>query len=63
MMYLVQGDEFGFQHNGLPAWFKTIYLYEYLKKKWVGLIGPTKYPARFSDLTPIDFVLWEYPKD
>ena len=25
--------------------------------------GPTEYPARSSDLTPIDFFLWGYLKD
>jgi len=31
--------------------------------KWIGRDGPTPWPPRSPDITPIDFFLWGYVKD
>jgi len=32
-------------------------------KRWIGRDGPTPWPPRSPDITPLDFFLWEYVKD
>lgn len=36
---------------------------EKLPDSWIGRGGPTRWPARSPDLTPLDFFLWGYVKD
>jgi len=31
--------------------------------RWSGRDGPTPWPPRLSDITPLDFFLWRYVKD
>ena len=31
--------------------------------RWIGRDGPTPWPPRSPDITPLDFVLWRYVKD
>jgi len=33
------------------------------RKRWIGRDGPTLWPPRSSDITPLDFFLWGYVKD
>jgi hypothetical protein len=33
---------------------------QHKKKKWIGRDGPTPWPPRSPDITPIDFFLWGY---
>ncbi|XP_026323276.1 apyrase-like, partial [Hyposmocoma kahamanoa] len=54
-----------FQHDGCPAhyrrsvreWLDTNY-----PNKWIGRGGPTPWPARSPDLTPMDFYVWGHMK-
>ena len=32
-------------------------------KRWIGRDGPTPWPPRSPDITPLDFFLWGYVKD
>ena len=32
-------------------------------KSWIGRDGPTPWPPRLPDITPLDFFLWRYVKD
>jgi len=31
--------------------------------RWIGSDGPTAWPPRSPDITPLDFFLWRYVKD
>jgi len=31
--------------------------------RWIGIDGPTPWPPRSPDITPLDFFLWRYVKD
>jgi len=31
--------------------------------RWIGRDGPTPWPSRSPDITPLDFLLWRYVKD
>jgi len=31
--------------------------------RWIGRDGPTPWPPRSPDITPLDFFLWRYVKD
>lgn len=63
-------DEFGnleitFQQDGAPAHYYGAvrrYLDEEYRGRWIGRRGPTEWPARSPDLTPLDFFLWGYLK-
>ena len=33
------------------------------RNRWVGRDGPTLWPPRSPDITPLDFFLWGYVKD
>lgn len=50
-----------FQQDGAPA-HKAInvtnWLNENFNKQWIGLNGPTEWPPRSPDLTPLDFYFW-----
>ena len=50
-----------YQHDGAPAHFSktvTSWLNDHFANKWIGRNGPTKWPPRSPDLTPLDFYLW-----
>lgn len=50
-----------FQHDGAPAHFGQNvrdHLYATFGQHWVGRGGPTPWPPRSPDLTPLDFYLW-----
>lgn len=50
-----------FQHDGAPAHFGQNvrdYLDATFEQQWVGRGGPTPWPPRSPDLTPLDFYLW-----
>jgi len=57
---------FIFQQNGAPPHFHrdvTTFLDENFPRHWVGRGGPTAWPPRSSDLTPLDFFAWGFIKD
>jgi len=33
------------------------------RNRWIGRDGPTPWPPRSPDITPLDFLLWGYVKD
>jgi hypothetical protein len=41
----------------------TTFLDETFPGRWVGRGGPTAWPPRFPDLTPLDFLAWGFIKD
>lgn len=54
-----------FQQDGAPPhWTVPVreYLNEVFPNRWIGRDGPTPWPARSPDLTPLDFFLWGYLK-
>lgn len=54
-----------FMHDGaLPHFLLTFQelLSNTFPEQWIGLGGPTAWPARPYDLIPIHFYLWEYLK-
>lgn len=55
-----------FQQDGAPphnANINRAVLNNLFRRKWIGTRGPTKWPARSPDLSPLDFFLWGYFKD
>ncbi|KAK9506996.1 hypothetical protein O3M35_008833 [Rhynocoris fuscipes] len=51
---------------GTPAQNARIvgeYLHVKFSRKWIGTIGPVSWPARFPDLTPLDYFLCGIVKD
>ena len=55
-----------FQQDGAPAHTSNAtseYLQRKLGNRWISKRGPTNWPARSPDLTPLDFFLWGYVKD
>lgn len=59
-------DDVIFQQDGHPAHFANIlknYLHLTFPNRWIGRGGPTLWPPRSPDLTPLDFFLWGYLKD
>ena len=54
-----------FQHDGAPPHYSRE-VRELLNRKfpnqWIGRGGPTPWPARSPDLTPLDFYLWGHMK-
>lgn len=54
-----------FQQDGCPA-HSTILVRQWLDNhfhdRWIGRYGPTAWPARSPDLTPLDYFLWGYLK-
>ncbi len=55
-----------FEQDGAPPNY-SIPVRNYLDQKfgnnWIGRGGPTAWPPRSPDLTPLDFFLWGYVKD
>lgn len=54
-----------FQQDGCPAHSTVLvrnYLQENFGNRWIGRYGPTNWPARSPDLSPLDFFLWGYVK-
>ena len=54
-----------FQHDGAPAHSDRNacqHLHETFGNRWIGRNGPTAWPARSPDLTPMDFFLWGHIK-
>ena len=57
---------FIFQQEGAPPHFYrdvTTFLDETFPGRWVGRGGPTAWPPRSPDLTPLDFFAWGFIKD
>lgn len=55
-----------FMLDGAPAHTSrlvTDWLYEHFGQFWMGNNGPTQWPPRSPDLTPLDFFLWGYLKN
>lgn len=54
-----------FQHDGAPAHFGE-HVRDHLNttygRNWIGRGGPTPWPARSPDLTPLDFYVWGHMK-
>lgn len=58
---LNQRRQMWFQHDGAPAHYGNIvqeFLNQTFEQRWIGRGGPTRWPPRSPDLTPIDFFLW-----
>jgi len=36
---------------------------QHFENRWIGRDGPTPWPPRSPDITPLDFFLWRYVKD
>jgi len=55
-----------FQQDGAPPhWGSYVlrFLDAALPNRWIGRDGPTPWPPRSPDITPLDFFLWGYVKD
>ena len=55
-----------YQQDGAPPhWSLDVraYLDDVFQDAWIGRGGPTAWPARSPDITPLDFFLWGYVKD
>ncbi|KAJ4447807.1 hypothetical protein ANN_09815 [Periplaneta americana] len=55
-----------FQQNRAPPHYAlhvTDHLNECFPQRWIGRGGPTAWPPRSPDLTPLDFFFWGYIKD
>jgi hypothetical protein len=55
-----------FQQDGAPPhWARCVrdFLNATFPERWIGRGGPTKWPPRSPDLTPLDFFLWGFVKD
>jgi hypothetical protein len=58
--------KFIFEQDGAPPHFHrnvTTFLDETFPGRWVGRRGPTAWPPRSPDLTPLDFFAWGCIKD
>ncbi|XP_064469895.1 uncharacterized protein LOC135384630 [Ornithodoros turicata] len=63
---LARYGQLWFPHDGAPAHRSSpprAYLDHAFPNQWGGRFGPVPWPARSSDLTPMDFFLWGYVKD
>ena len=55
-----------FQQDGAPPhWGSHVrwFLDAPFPNRWIGRDGPTPWPPRSPDITPLDFFLWGYVKD
>ena len=55
-----------FQQDGAaPHWGSHVrrFLDAAFPNRWIGRDGPTPWPPRSPDITPLDFFLWGYVKD
>ncbi|KAJ8909544.1 hypothetical protein NQ315_011377 [Exocentrus adspersus] len=53
------------QLDGAPAHFSVTvrhHLNEHFPNAWIGRQGPTAWPPRSADLTPMDYFLWRVVK-
>lgn len=63
---LVAREDMIFQHDGCPAHFHRIvraHLDQRFTNRWIGRGGPTPWPPRSPDITPLDFYLWGRMKE
>ena len=54
-----------FQLDGAPAhWVLNVraFLNAEFTNRWIGRAGPTPWPPRSPDITPLDFFLWGFVK-
>jgi len=53
------------QDGALPHWGSHVrrFLDAAFLDRWIGRDGPTPWPPRSPDITPLDFFLWRYVKD
>ena len=54
-----------FQHDGAPPHYSRLvreYLYASFPNLWLGRLGPVAWPPRSSDLTPLDYYIWDHMK-
>lgn len=64
----IAGEQFNvtwFQQDGAPPhWGLNVqgYLDHTFQNRWIGQGGPTEWPPRSPDLTPLDLFLWGYLK-
>lgn len=52
-----------FQQDGHPAHTSCLarnILYKKFPERWIGVHGPQEWPPRSPDLTPLDFVVWDF---
>ncbi|GBM74191.1 hypothetical protein AVEN_104814-1 [Araneus ventricosus] len=55
-----------FQQDGAPPHWGSLvrdFLDETIVDRWIGRDGPTPWPPRSPDITPLDFFFWGYIKD
>lgn len=55
-----------YQHDGAPPHYAhqvCNFLHQTFPNRWIGRRGPTEWPARSPDLTPVDYFLWGYLKN
>lgn len=55
-----------FQQDGAPPHYSLLvraYLNTTFPNRWIGRLGPIRWPPRSPDLTPLDFFLWGYVKE
>ncbi|GBM09709.1 hypothetical protein AVEN_186414-1 [Araneus ventricosus] len=55
-----------FQQDGAPPHWGSLvrnFLDETFPDRWIGRNGPTPWPPRSPDITPLDFFFWGYIKD
>jgi len=63
---LLDRNRIVFQQDGAGphnARIVTNYLNQQFPGRWMGRYGPIRWPARSSDLNPLDFFLWGYCKE
>jgi len=53
------------QDGAPPHWGSDFrrFLVATFPNRWIGRDGPTAWPPRSPDITPLDFLLWRYVKD
>lgn len=54
-----------FQRDGAPphnAYIINEHLNANLRQKWISNLGPIRSPARYPDVTSIDFLVWGFLK-
>ena len=65
LINLSEINDLRFMHDGAPPHFALPvrqWLDEVFPSRWIGRRGPTEWPARSPDLTPLDFYLWGHLK-
>lgn len=62
---LAIADNLIYQQDGAPAHYSRIvrnWLDDHFSDRWIGRRGPTEWPPRSPDLTPLDFYAWGFMK-